>query len=203
MDSFEVTLFRSDGEAAVKFGSETYRITMADYERIGVADGDEVNDDVLDLLAKAAEKLACIKKALVYLSYKAQPVKVLSRKLLRAGFSVEAVEATIDLLLQRGYINESEMCIEFARVLQRAKGYGALRIKKELYAKGFEKAYITLALESLDTVSVEFLEKLLLDKFPGFDPSSLKQRNAAARYLSSLGYEFDDIHNAVWALKKE
>lgn len=203
MDSFEVTLFRSDGEAAVKFGSETYRITMADYERIGVADGDEVNDDVLDLLAKAAEKLACIKKALVYLSYKAQPVKVLSRKLLRAGFSVEAVEATIDLLLQRGYINESEMCIEFARVLQRAKGYGALRIKKELYAKGFEKAYITLALESLDTVSVEFLEKLLLDKFPGFDPSSLKQRNAAARYLSGLGYEFDDIHNAVWALKKE
>ena len=100
-----VKLCRSEGEAVITLYGEDYRITMADYEAIGIADGESVEDEKASLLAEAAEKLSCIKKAFTYLSYRALPSFKLFQKLKTAGFSKDAVEKTIDAKRRAVFLN--------------------------------------------------------------------------------------------------
>lgn len=202
-DRFKVTVFAHDGEASVELDKEKYRITVADLQRIGVVDGAEADCDTVLLLERAAEKLGCIKKAFVYLSYRALPVRMLWRKLIVAGFSEDAVSAAVELLKSRGYLDDESLCREYANALQRSKGYGAMRIKKELYSKGFDRECIELAVEELEDTPDEVIITTLRQRFPNLDPNDRQARTKAVRYLASKGYEYDDINNAISAFEKE
>ncbi len=200
---FSVTVFEKEGEAVVEACGEKYRLTLADLERIGVTDGAEADSDSLNLLAAAHEKLLCIKKALVYLSYKGYATRALGQKLRRGGFPADTVDEVLELLVRKGYLDDEALCKEYAAALQRSKGYGPLRIKKELYAKGFEREQIETAVEELEETPVEVITAILVKKFPSLHPDDRQARAKAVAYLSSRGYDYDDINNAISALERE
>lgn len=201
--AYSVTVFEKEGEALVEARGEKYRLTLADLRRIGITDGAEADEDSLALLAVAHEKLLCIKKALVYLSYKGYAARALGQKLKRAGFPSDTVDEVIELLVRKGYLDDEALCKEYAAALQRSKGYGPMRIKKELYAKGFEREHIDLAVEELEDTPVEVIAAILAKKFPSLHPDDRQARAKAVAYLSSRGYEYDDINNAISALERE
>jgi SOS response regulatory protein OraA/RecX len=142
-----VKLCRSDGEAVVTACGEEYRITIADWEALGLEDGGAVDDDGVQTLSECAEKLSCIKKALVYLSYRALPSLKLRQKLKTAGFCEDAIDKTLAILVKKGYVNDEELCADYATVLRDSKKYGASRLRKELYAKGFSRECVDSAVE--------------------------------------------------------
>ncbi len=202
-DRFAVKLYPKEGEALVEALGQKYRITIADFESIGIVDGEEVGDDGVELLCEAAEKLSCIKKAFVYLSYKAHPKRALGQKLRRAGFSETATEKALVLLEKKGYLDDAALCEEYAVALQRSKGYGILRIKKELYAKGFERDTIEIAVEALEDTPEEVILEVLRKKFPHLQPEDRQGRAKAVAYLSARGYGYDEINNAISVFKGE
>jgi len=202
---YAVKLLKSDGEAIVTANGEEYRITIADLEASAIQDGDVVEEIGLIFLTEASEKLACIKKAFVYLSYRALPTRKLEQKLKQAGFSETAIEKSIPLLIKKGYLNDDELCFEYACALRDSKLFGASRLRKELYAKGFKRETIETALDAvyadydIETAVVSAINK----KFSDFDKEDRLQRAKVVAYLYRLGYSYDDINNAISAFEKE
>lgn len=205
IEAYTVTLYKSDGEALVCTDQNRFRITMADYIQSGIADGATVDEESLIFIEEAAEKLACIKKAFVYLSYRSLPIKKLKSKLKIAGFCDTAVEKTIELLLKKGYLDDDALCLEYAESLRRSKLFGAARIKKELFAKGFDAACIDQALDSVceENCNDDVILQLLSKKFPSLDPNDREGRAKAVAYLYRMGYTYDDINNAMSALGRD
>ncbi len=204
-DLCSVKLYRSEGEAVVTLCGEDYRITMADYEAIGITDGEGVEDEKASLLAEAAEKLSCIKKAFTYLSYRALPSLKLRQKLKKAGFTEEAIDKTIALMMKKGYLNDYELCVDYAVALRNSKRFGRARLLKELYAKGFTREQteeaIEAAFEDYDTVAA--VTELLEKKFPSLCAEDRQARAKATAYLYRMGYSYDDINNAIEAFGRE
>lgn len=203
IERFAVKVSPSEGEATVKSGGSEYRITLADLEVSGITDGAEINDAALLFLSESEEKLRCIKKAFVYLSYKAHSVKAMAQKLKRCGFSEDAVEKTLFLLEKKGYLDDYALCAEYAAAIQKQKGYGVLRIKKELYAKGFNGDCIENAISGLDETPEGLVTEILRKKFPHLDPDDRQARAKATAYLAARGYDYEEINNAISAFKEE
>ena len=208
LNTYTVKLFKSDGEALVCTLDNKYRITMADYLVCGIEDGSEVDEEKTCFLEEASEKLACIKKAFVYLSYRSLPVRKLKSKLKLAGFSEGAIEKSIELLLKKGYLDDRALCMEYAESMKRSKLFGTSRLKKELYAKGFDTECIEEALETIADVNdgddnEDALMQLLSKKFPSLSPDDREGRAKAVAYLYRMGYSYDDINNAISALGRD
>lgn len=206
--TYSVKLYKADGEALVSADDNKYRITMADYLCSGVEDGAFVDETSLAFLEAAAEKLACIKKAFVYLSYRALPIRKLKTKLKTAGFGEDAIEKCIQLLLKKGYLDDYALCNDVALSLQRSKLYGFSRLKKELYAKGFDTECIDSVLDGLEDCTEEdttqsAINALLAKKFPSLSPDDREGRAKAVSYLYRMGYSYDDINNAISALGRD
>ena len=200
-----VKLCRSDGEAVVTACGEEHRITIADWEALGLEDGGAVDDDGLQTLSECAEKLSCIKKALVYLSYRALPSLKLRQKLKTAGFCEDAIDKTLALLVKKGYVNDEELCADYATVLRDSKKYGASRLRKELYAKGFSRECVDSAVEEAfeDYETEEAILSVLSKKFPSLHAEDRQARAKAVAYLYRMGYSYDDINNAIEAFGRE
>lgn len=200
-ETFTVRLYAGDGEAVVEVLNNKYKITIADLEAGKIIEGDTATEDDIEFLTAADEKLRCIKKAFNYLSYKAYSKRSLALKLKRAAFSDRAVEKVIGLLETKGYLNDAALCKEYAENLQKYKGYGALRIKKELYAKGFDRDCIDETVEALPKCAEALITEQLRKKFPHLNSSDRQARAKAVAYLSSRGYEYDEISNAISMLE--
>lgn len=202
---YTVKLYRTEGEALVIADGEKYRITIADLNVSGVEDGAVIDTAGLLFLSEAAEKLACIKKAFVYLSYHGLSERRLRSKLKTAGFGEGAIDRCIELLVKKGYIDDLALCRETAEALRRSKLYGASRLRKELYAKGFDGDCIDAVLEDgeWDGDDVSAITELLEKKFPHLTPDDRDGRAKAVAYLYRMGYKYDDINNAVSALGRD
>ncbi len=203
IDLFSVEVFPGVGEAIVKALSQEYRITIADLEACGITADSPVDEESLSFLSTAEEKLRCIKKAFVYLSYKGYSKRALGQKLKRASFSDVIVETVISLLENKGYLDDYNLCAEQAVALQKYKGFGVLRIKKELYAKGFDRDCIENALAELEETQEEQVTEILRKKFPCLNSEDRQARAKATAYLASRGYSYDEINNAICAFKEE
>lgn len=207
LDTYTVKLFKSDGEALVCAGDNKFRITMADYLLSGVCDGDAVDDESICFLEAAAEKLSCIKKAFVYLSYRSLPVRKLKSKLKLTGFSENAIEKAVELLLKKGYLDDCALCKEYAFHLKKSKLFGVSRLKKELFLKGFDAECIEETLENMadddEEDAEDALKQLLAKKFPSLSSDDREGRAKAVAYLYRMGYTYDDINNAISALGRD
>lgn len=200
-----VKLCRSDGEAVVTVHGEDYRITIADFQSLGLEDGLAVDEEGLQSLAECAEKLSCIKKALVYLSYRALPTLKLRQKLKKAGFGEDAVDKTLELLTKKGYLNDQELCADYAVALRDSKKFGASRLRKELYAKGFSGEDVDSAVEeAFEGYDAEdAILAVLSKKFPSLQAEDRQARAKAVAYLYRMGYSYDDINNAIEVFGRE
>ena len=103
-------------------------------------------------------------------------------------------DAVADRLEELGLLNDESYAVQVARHYA-AKGYGARKIRDELFRRGVPREYWDAALEGLDdpTQAIEaFLEK----KLRGWtgDPKELKR---AADALARRGFSWNDISAAL------
>ena len=104
-----------------------------------------------------------------------------------------AAEEVLESLVADGYVDDARYAGAFAREKASLNGWGPVKIRFMLRAKGIEAAAIDEALSSIDTeAATEKLDKLLAAKAKSLegDPQA---RLKLIKYALSRGYNYEDI----------
>lgn len=137
--------------------------------------------------------------ALKFLSYRARSEKEVGKKLVQLGFSEKTVAATIDKLRALHYLNDETFAREWARGRAEGRGYGPLRIERELRQKGIERSMIhEVVREAFGQGEGKDKARALLEKrFHGKDLGDRKILSRAVAFLQRRGYSSSMIAELV------
>lgn len=200
----DVVCDESKGEAFVEVDGQTFHITMSDLAKSSLAVGDELSCEEVAFLSFADSKLSGIKKAFGFLSYGDLSEKKLRIKLSKS-FEPDVIDAVMELMVAKGYVNDEALCLRMAEAYQRSKLYGKAKIRSELFTKGFSSDNIRDALGELDeAVYEESILTLLEKKCPDrslLEDFSVKKKLSA--YFFRLGFSYDEIVNAMERFERE
>lgn len=177
------------------------RVTENEVVAFGLYAGAEVDADTVQALKDAAHAAAVRGKAMDLIAGRPMSRKELTDRLTVRPRSREKeplatreeAEAAADRLEELGYLNDRE----YARTLVRhyaAKGYGARKIRDELYRRGVPRELWDEALAQIEdnsSVIDAFLEKKLKGSH---DPKDIKK---AADALARRGYRWEEISAAM------
>ncbi len=180
-------------------GSEM-RVGLNTVADLSLFRGKELSEDEFTKLFSAASLSACKERALRIIGARPKSCKELYDRLVEKGESSENAELAVSWLLELHYLDD----LQYGQMLVRhysCKGYGAARIKNELYRHGVPKKLWDEALEEMpeteDTVYSLLCKKLRTDE-P--DRAELKK---ATDSLFRRGYSWDEIKTAVSRFQSE
>ena len=133
------------------------------------------------------EETACKKKSLDLLSRRDHSSLELKRKLLDRGFSIELVDRTIKLLLNKNYLDDHRFAREFFHFKYSA-GQGPIKIKSELRNSLFN---------DLEYDWSRLAEKVLNKKFKNTAIDNINEYAKRLRYLESRGFEREQVISVI------
>lgn len=155
-----------------------------------------LTEEQYDRLEEASALYAAVRCGEYLLSYGANSVQMLTRKLVQHGFEREVAKAAAQLLAEKGILDESA---DVRREIERCvrKLWGSKRITAHLWSRG----YGVEALADLDALyePVDFTvqcERLIVKHF-GVVPADKEERQRMFGFLSRYGYSFGEIRQAV------
>lgn len=164
----------------------------------GSAMADSGEDGALEPSAAAAVDTAAEirSRALKLLTSREHSRYELWRKLHRRGYPAEAVAAVLEALAEEGLLSEERLLAAY--VAERLeKGFGPLRIRSELQAKGLSDAAIDPHLDLEDARCLDLMARVDAGKFgrrPADDRKTLAKR---ARFLEYRGFPAHLIARAL------
>ncbi|HAN21626.1 MAG: hypothetical protein A2Y15_05810 [Clostridiales bacterium GWF2_36_10] len=192
-----VLIDENNHEANITCGGSSFLITTSDFERLMLNEGDELDEEAYEQLNEANSRLACIKKAFTYLSYGDMSAKKLTDKLC-AKFDKNTVTDVVELLKERRYLNDTELAERFAKSFYEFKHWGPIRIKNDLYARGFLKDDINIACEFLEeTDHRDNIKSIISEKYGINSELITPQKQKISAYLYRMGYAYGDITDAI------
>ena len=106
------------------------------------------------------------------------------------------------ILVQEKYVDDLRYCEAYAREKSSISGWGEVKIRYMLSAKGISKDIIAQALTQIDSQRAEArLEKLLENKFRTLkDDPQWKMK--LLRFALGRGYSYDDVNEKIAALSR-
>ncbi|MBQ6182427.1 MAG: RecX family transcriptional regulator [Clostridia bacterium] len=186
-------------EITVECGG-TFIITESDFLALDIAQTATADPEKLSF---CADKLACIKKSENYLSYGDLSERKLREKL-KDKFEPRVIDTVVNMLRDKGYIDDASLAERYASELARTRLWGVKRISQYLYAKGFRREDIAGACDSLDAESMRaYLRELIEKTAPKADLSTPKAVSAYGAKLYRLGWDWDEIKPAIAEYSKE
>ncbi len=190
-------------EVTVKCSDESFLITQSDYLSLCISEGDFLDEETAEKLERATVKLSCIKSAFASLSYSDMSSYKLRRKLYQK-YDRQVADEVTELLSERGYIDDSALAARYAESFYSSKRWGPIRIKSELFARGFSSSDIENAVAEIEEYDhSENIRYLLECKY---SKSQLEDRDTcrkAAAYLYRQGYESSDIYEIINLIYQE
>ena len=194
MDFVSEILRRDDSnEAVVIFGGESYRITLYDLERLGIEEGSEVTEEMIDAINGYVLRLDCIKKAFDFLSYGDLSEKQLREKLSRK-FSRELAEEVASLFVERGYVDDARLAARYAETFYEFKNMGIERIRAELFRRGISKENIEDALVKYEYEDQsERIEQFIRKKYDVSKLDDIKYRRKVYSGTVRAGFNGADV----------
>ncbi len=138
-------------------------------------------------------------KAISLLNARDYSRKMILDKLLAKAFSPADAEEVADWLCEMGLVDDARYAAMVVRHYG-AKGYGAGRIRQELYRRGIAKELWEAAMEEMPPQQ-DTIERVLRAKLKGeFTPETKKKAAAAAQ---RRGYGWEEIRAALERLQNE
>jgi regulatory protein len=131
-----------------------------------------------------------LKRAVRFLSYRSRSEAEVQTKLTQLGFPAKVVEETIKRLRALNYLNDEAFARAWAQGMTEGRGYGPLRIERDLRQKGIAKSVISRILgETFGSQEGKERAKMLLEKrFRGKDLHEAKTLRRAVSFLQRRGY---------------
>jgi regulatory protein len=114
----------------------------------------------------------------------------------------EAAQEVVDVLVNEKYVDDLRYASAFARDKSAIQGWGEVKIRYMLSAKGVSRDVIDKALEEIDQDKADSrLEKLLQNKLKSLkdDPQC---RLKLLRFALGRGYSYDEVNSLINTLLK-
>ena len=130
------------------------------------------------------------KQALKFLGYRARSEAELQAKLARSGFPPKIVAPTLEKLRALKLVDDQAFARNFTRSRIDNRGYGPLRLERELKQKGVAQALIRRVLDEAfgKREGKEQAQELLAKRFRGKDLGDAKNLRRAISFLQRRGY---------------
>lgn len=124
-------------------------------------------------------------------------------KILKQGFSSEEAEYMVRYLQENKYIDDSRYARAYAVDKVRFSGWGRMKVRMGLRAKGMGDAVISQALEYISQSDYDdALNRVMKAKAKGLDLKDVKDRQKLYSHLVSRGFESNLIIDAMRLLMK-
>jgi len=142
-------------------------------------------------------------KIQAYCAYQERCHMEVTMKLKSWGLIQEAIDLLIVELIQFNFLNEERYARSFARGKFRIKKWGKIKIRMALKKRDINFKCIDLSMLEIDDKTYLNTLKELLQKKNDIlkETNSYKRKMKLIRYLVTIGYEYDLIHDALVELK--
>ena len=140
----------------------------------------------------AADPATLRAKALELLARREHSRLELRQKLAQRGFTATDIEPVLDALVAEGLLDERRYA-ELYACSRADKGYGPLRIARELRERGIPDALTDAALATLDEFWMPKLRELHRKRFKSQMPTHAADRMQQNRVLRQHGFTIDQI----------
>lgn len=175
-------------------------ITTEQYCEFNLTRG-PITEEVYEQIEEAAELCRALRSGESLLSYGANSVQALTRKLVGKGYKREVAAQAAERLAGYGLIDEErDMQREVEKCLR--KLWGSKRISAHLWSKG----YATETMQGLSTLleDVDFSQNCaaLIKKHYGEVPTDADENRRMIASLSRYGYSIGEIREAIRLLRE-
>lgn len=120
------------------------------------------------------------------------------QKILKQGLSQDETEKMLAYLVANKYIDDARYARAYAIDKVRFSGWGKIKIRMCLHAKGISDSIISEALDYIPVNEYEnALEKVLSSKARSLNLKDVKERQKLYRHLASRGFESPLIISAI------
>lgn len=175
-------------------------ITTEQYCEFNLTRG-PISEEVYEQIEEAAELCRALRSGESLLSYGANSVQALTRKLVGKGYKREVAAAAAERLAGYGLIDEErDMQREVEKCLR--KLWGSKRISAHLWSKG----YAAETMQGLDDLleDVDFAQNCatLIQKHYGGVPTDADEHRRMIASLSRYGYSIGEIREAIRILRE-
>lgn len=164
---------------------------IADYS---LFTGRELSHDEHIRLLEDTGRWNCVRRAMQLVGYRPHSRRELIDKLVAKGEAVENAEYAVDRLEALGVINDHDYAAMIVRHYA-AKGYGAGRIRNELYSRGISRDFWEEALAQIPDQS-EALSRIIESKLKGVSPDK-KELKKLSDHLLRRGFSWEEIRSAL------
>lgn len=177
-----------------------HTITILECEKNGYEEGMVLSEEQYGNLLHAENWLSCIQKALSYLDYGDSSKRRMTEKL-RKHFDIQICLEVVDYLEEKGYINDLALAERYAENYYSVRGYGPMRIKQELFGKGFSVPVIEEVMASYSALDyTETIRDLLLKKYGQDQLADAAVRRKASNWLARQGFTWSMVSEAFQSL---
>ncbi len=170
-------------------------ITTEQYCEFNLTRG-AITEEVYERLEEAAELCRALRSGESLLSYGANSVQALTRKLISKGYKREVAAAAAERLAGYGLIDEErDMRREVEKCLR--KLWGTKRISAHLWSKGYAAETMQGLAELLADVDFSQNCAALIQKHYGEAPTDADEHRRMIASLSRYGYSIGEIREAI------
>ncbi len=152
--------------------------------------------------AKESERKSqaeALKRAIKFLSYRGRSEAELRAKLFQLAFPQEIVEVTLEKLRCLNLLNDEAFARDWAVARSTGRGYGPLRLARELQEKGVAKELIDKVVKETSGAEEvkERAKRVLAKRFSSEDLTDQRVLRRAVTFLRRRGYRDSLISELV------
>ena len=200
IERIQPSLHKKDRVLVYLTGGDLLRITPEELLRFGLRPGQELTEDVLEELRRAAARSQTRQRAAELAAGRMLSRKELSDRLVKKGADPREAQETAQWLADLGAVDDAAYAGVIARHYA-AMGYGPGRVRQELQRRGVPRDLWEDALAQLPDPE-EAIDKFLAVKLRGKTPDRVTlQRLSAA--LQRRGFQWQDIRPALARLDRD
>ena len=142
--------------------------------------------------AGAADSALIRAKAMELLARREHSRLELRQKLMQRGFPSDLIEPVLDQLIEDCLLHEGRYA-ELYACGRADKGYGPLRIARELRERGIAEENVVTTLAALEELWLPKLRELHRKRFKALIPTDTAGRNQQTRVFRQQGFTLDQI----------
>lgn len=189
----------------VRIADEIFVIDAEALGRLDIRDGEMLSEEQYANVVFAAQLVAARERAIQLLTRKSYTIREIQLRLKRYDIDEDVIDHVVSWLQQLRYIDDRRYAQQWVEQRIRLRGYGPLRLQRELQQKGVDRRYIDEALAPYDeehfvALAWEHGEKYVR-RHLGEDTMAVRRKVYA--YLQRRGFSTPIIHRVVQRVEEQ
>jgi regulatory protein len=180
-------------------GNFLFGLSRETVAALGLREGQEVDRQKLDGIAREEQLHEARNYAFLLLSYKARTTDELRKRLVRKGFAPDIIVSTIERLAELKMLDDAGFARQFAEDRVSIGHKGKWRVRQELVKRGVPREHIEAALDAApdETAAAREVARKYANRNLRLDPAVRNRRLYA--FLARRGFSPDVIRAVISA----